>query len=149
MSHAFSLVSCSAYSSTMKMGAVYSFKRWLIFKGLYGVISQKIELFITTAVRTSYPMCIYLFMICLMTLLVPGTMVSIKKKNVSILCYWHTKMFTLLGLLGVHCWQCMYLLPLLWRTELVHTGGKASKVPGWQEHDYPDRFSWFSSDSPC
>jgi hypothetical protein len=28
-------------------------KRWMTFNGLHGVISQKIELFITTAVRTS------------------------------------------------------------------------------------------------
>jgi hypothetical protein len=32
--------------------------RWrLIFNGLYGVVSQKTELFVTTAVRTSNPTC--------------------------------------------------------------------------------------------
>jgi hypothetical protein len=30
-------------------------KRWLTFNGLHGVISQKMELFITTVVRTSNP----------------------------------------------------------------------------------------------
>jgi hypothetical protein len=30
-------------------------ERWLIFDGLHGVMSQKVELFITTAVRTSDP----------------------------------------------------------------------------------------------
>jgi hypothetical protein len=30
-------------------------KYWLIFSGLHSVISEKVELFITTAVRTSNP----------------------------------------------------------------------------------------------
>jgi hypothetical protein len=34
-------------------------KRRLIFNGLYGVISQKIVLFITTDVRTSNPLIIF------------------------------------------------------------------------------------------
>jgi hypothetical protein len=49
------LVSCSAYSWTLKMKATFPLKRRLTFKGLHGVISQEIELFITTAVRTSNP----------------------------------------------------------------------------------------------
>jgi hypothetical protein len=41
---AFTLVSFSAYSSTLKMEAIYSFETSLTFNGLYGVISQKIVL---------------------------------------------------------------------------------------------------------
>jgi hypothetical protein len=48
---AFTLVSCSAYSSTLKMEAKP--KRPLTFNGLYGVISQMTELFTTIAVSTS------------------------------------------------------------------------------------------------
>jgi hypothetical protein len=51
----FELVSCLAYSSTLKMEAKFPLKRWLTFNSLHGVISQKIEFFITTAVRTSNP----------------------------------------------------------------------------------------------
>jgi hypothetical protein len=39
------------------MEATYSPKRLLNFSGLYGVVSQKIELFITSAVRTSNLAC--------------------------------------------------------------------------------------------
>jgi hypothetical protein len=35
-------------------------KRRLICNGLHGVVSQKIELFITIAVRTSNPTCYYI-----------------------------------------------------------------------------------------
>jgi hypothetical protein len=35
-------------------------KRWLTFIGLYGCISQKVEPFITTAVRASNPTCNFL-----------------------------------------------------------------------------------------
>jgi hypothetical protein len=44
-----------AYSSTLKMEATVPPKRRLTFNGLHGVIFQKIEHFITTAVRTSGP----------------------------------------------------------------------------------------------
>jgi hypothetical protein len=49
------LVSYLAYSSTLKMEAKYSSKRWLTFNGLKGIIPQKAELFITTAVRSTDP----------------------------------------------------------------------------------------------
>jgi hypothetical protein len=52
----FMLVSCSAYFSALKMEAVPP-KRRLTLNGLHGVISQKVVLFITTAVRTSKPAC--------------------------------------------------------------------------------------------
>jgi hypothetical protein len=51
----FMLVSCVAYSSTLSMEETYSPKGRLAFKGLHNVISQKIELFITTDARTSVP----------------------------------------------------------------------------------------------
>jgi hypothetical protein len=51
----FMLVSCLAYSLTLNVEATCPPKRWLIFGGPHGVISQKTELFITTAVRTSNP----------------------------------------------------------------------------------------------
>jgi hypothetical protein len=41
------------YSISLKMKATSSSETWVDFNGLHGVISQKIELFITTAVRTS------------------------------------------------------------------------------------------------
>jgi hypothetical protein len=52
---AFTLVSCSSYFSTLKIEQICSsekLKSWLTFYGLHGVISQKMVLFITTAVRT-------------------------------------------------------------------------------------------------
>jgi hypothetical protein len=51
----FMLVSCLAYYSTLKIEATCSFEKSVAFNELCGVISQKIELFITTAVRTSNP----------------------------------------------------------------------------------------------
>jgi hypothetical protein len=44
---------CLAYSSTLKMEATCFSEIRFTFNGLHGVISQKIELFITTAVRAS------------------------------------------------------------------------------------------------
>jgi hypothetical protein len=55
---AVTLVSCSAYSSTLKMEAIYSSETSVDFNGLHGVTSQKIKLIITTAVRTSNSTCI-------------------------------------------------------------------------------------------
>jgi hypothetical protein len=52
---AFTLVSCSAYSSTLKIEAIYPSETSVDFNGLHGVISQKIEPFMTTADRTSNP----------------------------------------------------------------------------------------------
>jgi hypothetical protein len=52
---AFTLVSCLAYSSSLKMNATCPPKRRLTFDELHGVIFQKIKLFITTAVRISNP----------------------------------------------------------------------------------------------
>jgi hypothetical protein len=49
----FTLVSCLAYSSTLNMERPVPPKRRLTSNALHGVISQKIELFITIAVRTS------------------------------------------------------------------------------------------------
>jgi hypothetical protein len=49
------LVSCLAYSSTLKIRGDIPPKHLLTFNGLHGVISQNIVLFITTAVRTSNP----------------------------------------------------------------------------------------------
>jgi hypothetical protein len=51
----FALVSCLAYSSILKMEALYSSEALEHFSGLQGVISQKTGLFIITAVRTSNP----------------------------------------------------------------------------------------------
>jgi hypothetical protein len=48
------LLSFSAYS-TLKVKEIYSSETSLIFIGLHGVISQKIALFISTALRTSNP----------------------------------------------------------------------------------------------
>jgi hypothetical protein len=45
----------NAYSSALKVRCYFAPKRRLTFNRLYGVISQKIVLFITTAVRTSNP----------------------------------------------------------------------------------------------
>jgi hypothetical protein len=50
---AFMLVSCLAYSSTLKLDVTCSSEFQLTFNRLHGVISQKLELFITTAVITS------------------------------------------------------------------------------------------------
>jgi hypothetical protein len=49
---AFMLVSCSAYS-TLKMEAICPLKRRTTFNRPHSVISQKIILFLTTAVKTS------------------------------------------------------------------------------------------------
>jgi hypothetical protein len=52
----FTPVSFLAYSSTLKMEVTCSSETSVsTFSGLHGIISQKIELFITTAVRTSNP----------------------------------------------------------------------------------------------
>jgi hypothetical protein len=47
------LVSCLAYSSTLKMEATCSSEMLADFNGLYGVMSQKTDLYVTNAVRTS------------------------------------------------------------------------------------------------
>jgi hemin uptake protein HemP len=49
----FMLVSCLAYSSALKMEATWSSKMLLDFNRLHSGILQKVELTITTAVRTS------------------------------------------------------------------------------------------------
>jgi hypothetical protein len=49
---AYTLISCSAYFSTLKMEAIFSSET---FNRLHGVIPQKIVLFKTTAVRISNP----------------------------------------------------------------------------------------------
>jgi hypothetical protein len=49
------LVSCLSYSSTLKKGGTCPCETSLIFYKLHDFISQKIELFINTAVRTSNP----------------------------------------------------------------------------------------------
>jgi hypothetical protein len=49
----FTLVSCSASSSTLKMAATCSPKRRLTFNGLHRIVAQKSEHFITTAVKIS------------------------------------------------------------------------------------------------
>jgi hypothetical protein len=49
----FAPVSCLTYSSTLKVRRHDLPKRPLIFNGLHRIISQKTELFITTAVRTT------------------------------------------------------------------------------------------------
>jgi hypothetical protein len=46
---AFMMVSCLAYCLTPKMGAVCSSEMSFTFSGLHSIISQKLELFITTA----------------------------------------------------------------------------------------------------
>jgi hypothetical protein len=51
----FTLASGLAYSSTLKMEATYSSETSIDFQDVHGVISQKIDLFLTTAVRTSNP----------------------------------------------------------------------------------------------
>jgi hypothetical protein len=48
---AFTLIPCSAYSLTLKMEAIYSSETSVDLP--HCIISQKIELFITSAVRTS------------------------------------------------------------------------------------------------
>jgi hypothetical protein len=48
-------VASRAYYSTLKMEAACSSGTSVTFNGLHGDISQKIELFITTAVETSNP----------------------------------------------------------------------------------------------
>jgi hypothetical protein len=48
-------IGSGAYSSTLKWRQHVPPKCWLTFNGLHGVITQKIELFITTAARTSDP----------------------------------------------------------------------------------------------
>jgi hypothetical protein len=53
----FMLVCCLIYSSTMKIEAICF--SGMIFKELHGFISQKTELFITTAVSTSNPTKVY------------------------------------------------------------------------------------------
>jgi hypothetical protein len=57
---AFMLVSSLVYS-TLKLEAIFPPKRRLTFNGLHDVISQKIVIFITTAVRTSNPAYCTLF----------------------------------------------------------------------------------------
>jgi hypothetical protein len=52
---AFTMVSCLAYSSIVKMEAIFPPKRRLAFNGLHDIMSQKIVRFITTAERTSNP----------------------------------------------------------------------------------------------
>jgi uncharacterized membrane protein len=51
----FMLVSCLAYSSTVKTEAISASKCRLTFTRLHGVISQKTDIFIVTAVKTSNP----------------------------------------------------------------------------------------------
>jgi hypothetical protein len=51
----FMLVSCLAYSSTLKKKEACSSGTLADFFGLHGVIAQRTKLFITTAVRTSNP----------------------------------------------------------------------------------------------
>jgi hypothetical protein len=50
---AFKLVSFLAYSPNLKMETMYSAETFVDFQRINGVISQKIELIITTALRTS------------------------------------------------------------------------------------------------
>jgi hypothetical protein len=49
------LLSYLAYPFTLKIEATCSLDHWSTFNGLHGIISQKPELFITTALRTSSP----------------------------------------------------------------------------------------------
>jgi hypothetical protein len=59
----FTLVSCSDYSSTWRSRRYVFPKRRFIFSRIHGVISHKIVLFITTAVRTSnHRDCPYVFL---------------------------------------------------------------------------------------
>jgi hypothetical protein len=51
----FILVSCLAYSSTLKTEATCSSEKPVDFNGLYGVMSQKTDLILTNAVKTSDP----------------------------------------------------------------------------------------------
>jgi hypothetical protein len=51
---AFTLVSCSAYFSTLNM-VTCSYETSIDFSGLRGVISQKIQIFVTATARTSNP----------------------------------------------------------------------------------------------
>jgi hypothetical protein len=53
LQHDLTLVSCLAYSSTLKMKTSCSQKCRLTFNGLHGVIFQRVEVFIETDVRTS------------------------------------------------------------------------------------------------
>jgi hypothetical protein len=47
-------VLCLAHSSVLKMeAACYSAKLWLTFNGLHGVVSQKMELVLATAMTVS------------------------------------------------------------------------------------------------
>jgi hypothetical protein len=55
LANCFMLVSCLAYSSTLKMEVTFSSETSVDFQRLLGIISQEIELFITTAVRTTNP----------------------------------------------------------------------------------------------
>jgi hypothetical protein len=50
----FFLVSCVAYSSTLKMEKIYSPKR-RASSGIHGITTQKTALFVISAVRTSNP----------------------------------------------------------------------------------------------
>jgi hypothetical protein len=58
---AFTVVSYSAYFSTVKLELICSSETSVDFSGLHGVIPQKTVLFITTAVRTSNPTSRLLF----------------------------------------------------------------------------------------
>jgi hypothetical protein len=49
------LISCLAYSSTLKIEVKCFSETSLTFNGIHGVISQTIEFFMSTAVRTSNP----------------------------------------------------------------------------------------------
>jgi hypothetical protein len=51
----FVLVSCLTYYPILKMETIFLPKRRFTFTVLYGVISEKMHLFIVTAVRTSNP----------------------------------------------------------------------------------------------
>jgi hypothetical protein len=57
LANCFMLVSCLAVSSTLKMEVTCSFETLVDFQRLLGIISQKIEHFITTAVRTTNQRC--------------------------------------------------------------------------------------------
>jgi hypothetical protein len=50
-----SLVSCLAYSLTLNIEVTCSSEMVVNFNGLHSIISQQIEVFITTGVRTSSP----------------------------------------------------------------------------------------------
>jgi hypothetical protein len=69
----FILISYLAYSSTVKMEATWSPKRRLTFDGLHSVISQKTELFITTAVPQIlhvYSVTVYLTTLLIATIII-------------------------------------------------------------------------------